>query len=130
MENGQVNGTATGIPPAVQKMWALIQTGSISNGAEVAAYKMPDGTSAPAILFTHEDEHKVRKAKARFQRKLDRALTFNGAPANLGTAILGVVPMEVLAPKKREPKAKSAATNGTSGSAHKPVAAAATGKKS
>lgn len=92
------------------KKWALIQTGSIPDSGDYIPFKDGKGVKVPVVLFSHDDEARVRKMKRRVTQNAARVTGFADEGFAIGQPILGVVQICTVPTVKREPKPETKLT--------------------
>ncbi|MCJ7767815.1 hypothetical protein MUP79_05455 [Candidatus Bathyarchaeota archaeon] len=79
------------------KKWALIQTASILENADVLPFKSEAGQRVPVVLFTHEDESRVRKMKRRILANASKVTGFDQKDTVTSVPVLGIIQVSVIA---------------------------------
>lgn len=86
------------------KKWAVIQTGSISDGGDFVPFKDGQGKKLPVVLYSHDDETRVRKMKGRVTRNATAITAFNDETMATSAPVLGVVQISTVPKVKRVEK--------------------------
>lgn len=92
----------------VPNQWAVIQTGSILPNADVVSFRSESGDRIPVVLYSHEDEVKVRRMRKRILARSSKINGFNQDRTVVASPVLGVIQLFVDEPVKREIKATAA----------------------
>lgn len=90
------------------KKWAVIQTGSISDGGDFVPFKDAAGKKLPVVLYSHDDESRVRKMKGRVTRNATAITAFNDDTMATSAPVLGVVQISTVPKVKRAEKPATA----------------------
>lgn len=96
-------------------LWAVVQTGAHTIAGDVVPFVTPDGKRCPAVLFTHADYQTCIRRRKRLLLIASRHRQL-GPPGSsdmlVATPLLGVVPLQIEIPKKKDKKSATIPTDG------------------
>jgi hypothetical protein len=92
----QANGKVTA--------FAVICSGVVTEGSDIVSFRDEANNRTPVVLFQHIDRAKCDRMKKRLATRISKIDKFEGEGLVTTTPILGVVPILLDAPIKREKK--------------------------